>query len=155
MPVLPLVASTTVWPGFSAPDFSPASITARARRSFTDPRGLKASIFANRFTPGGASRLILTTGVLPIVSRIFEYPGNDRQHAGRENQPARAARGEPVREDRGLQSPRVGEGPPGPRSDRSWREIRGAEAGPDGGRGNERQHRHRPCDGVCREGLSA
>ena len=43
MPVLPLVASITVWPGFSAPDFSAASMTPSARRSFTEPSGLKAS----------------------------------------------------------------------------------------------------------------
>ena len=71
--MFPLVASMTVWPRFSAPDFSPASMTAMARRSLTEPSGLKASFLTNRFTPGGASRLTRTTGVLPIVSRIFEY----------------------------------------------------------------------------------
>ena len=71
MPVLPLVASMTVWPGFSSPDFSAASITPSARRSLTEPSGLKASILTNRFTPGGASRLIRTTGVLPTVSRML------------------------------------------------------------------------------------
>src|ERR1700739_2764634 len=73
IPVFPLVASMTVWPGLSSPDFSAASITPRANRSFTEPRGLKASIFTKRFTPCGARRLIRTTGVLPIVSRIFWY----------------------------------------------------------------------------------
>ena len=73
MPVLPLVASITVWPGFSFPVFSASSITPRARRSLTEPSGLKASILTNRFTPGGASLLILTTGVLPTVSRILAY----------------------------------------------------------------------------------
>ena len=71
MPVLPLVASMTVCPGLSSPDFSAASMTPSARRSLTEPSGLKASILTNRFTPGGASRLILTTGVLPTVSRIL------------------------------------------------------------------------------------
>src|ERR1700689_40459 len=73
IPVFPLVASTTVCPGLSSPDFSAASITPKADRSFTEPRGLKASIFTNRFTPCGAKRLIRTTGVLPIVSRMFWY----------------------------------------------------------------------------------
>ena len=72
IPVLPLVASTTVWPGFSVPAFSAASITPMARRSFTEPSGLKASILTKRFTSGGARRLIRTTGVLPIVSRMLE-----------------------------------------------------------------------------------
>ena len=71
MPVLPLVASITVWPGFSSPDFSAASMTPSASRSFTEPSGLKASILTNRFTPSGARRLIRTTGVLPTVSRMF------------------------------------------------------------------------------------
>ncbi len=71
IPVLPLVASITVCPGLSSPDFSAASITPSARRSLTEPSGLNASILTNRFTPGGASRLIRTTGVLPTVSRIL------------------------------------------------------------------------------------
>src|SRR5205085_4642581 len=70
MPVLPLVASITVWPGFSSPDFSAASITPNARRSFTEPSGLNASILTNRFTCAGASLLMRTTGVLPTVPRI-------------------------------------------------------------------------------------
>src|SRR4029079_9704429 len=73
MPVLPLVASITVWPGFSAPDFSAASMTPIARRSLTDPSGLKAAALAYRFTPAGARRLMRTTGVLPIVSRMLAY----------------------------------------------------------------------------------
>src|SRR5690349_3198366 len=73
MPVLPLVASTTVWPGLSAPDFSAASMTPRASRSLTDPSGLNASTLANRFTPVGPRRLMRTTGVRPTVSRMFWY----------------------------------------------------------------------------------
>jgi hypothetical protein len=45
MPVLPLVASTTVWPGFSAPLRSPVSMMLSAMRSFTDDAGLKNSAF--------------------------------------------------------------------------------------------------------------
>ena len=43
MPVLPLVASTTVWPGLRAPARSAASITLSASRSLTDDAGLKNS----------------------------------------------------------------------------------------------------------------
>ena len=42
---LAMVASMTVWPGFSAPERSASSMTARAMRSLTDPIGLKASTF--------------------------------------------------------------------------------------------------------------
>jgi hypothetical protein len=45
MPVLPLVASTTVWPGRSTPRRSASSITPSASRSFTEPIGFAASIF--------------------------------------------------------------------------------------------------------------
>src|SRR5512146_2635832 len=71
MPVLPEVASITVCPGLSSPDFSAASITPSARRSLTEPSGLNASILTNRLTPFGANLLIRTTGVRPIVSRIL------------------------------------------------------------------------------------
>src|SRR5436190_4151522 len=71
MPVLPEVASITVWPGLSSPDFSAASITPSARRSFTEPSGLNASILTNRFTCAGASLLMRTTGVLPTVPRML------------------------------------------------------------------------------------
>src|SRR3954447_4865581 len=71
IPVFPLVASTTVCPGFSFPVRSASSITPRASRSFTDPSGLNASTFTYRFTSGGASRLIRTTGVLPTVFVMF------------------------------------------------------------------------------------
>src|SRR5450755_5093214 len=73
IPVFPLVASTTVWPGLRSPDLSAASITPRAKRSFTEPSGLKASIFTKKFTPCGAKRLIRTTGVLPTVSTMLWY----------------------------------------------------------------------------------
>src|SRR5262249_49648590 len=58
-------------PGLSCPDCSAASMTPSARRSFTDPRGLKASILTKRLTLPGASLLIFTIGVLPTVSRIL------------------------------------------------------------------------------------
>src|SRR3954464_9114238 len=71
MPVLPLVASMTVCPGFSTPRCSASSITPSASRSLTEPSGLKASILTKRLTSGGASLPMRTTGVLPTVSRIF------------------------------------------------------------------------------------
>jgi hypothetical protein len=43
MPVLPLVASTTVWPGFSVPRRSASSMMLSASRSLTDAAGLKNS----------------------------------------------------------------------------------------------------------------
>ena len=45
MPVFPLVASTTVWPGFSAPLRSASSMMLTASRSFTEAAGLKNSAF--------------------------------------------------------------------------------------------------------------
>ena len=44
MPVLPLVASMTVWPGLSVPLRSASSMMPSASRSFTEPSGLNASI---------------------------------------------------------------------------------------------------------------
>ncbi len=43
MPVLPLVASTTVWPGLSAPLRSASSMMLTAKRSLTEAAGLKNS----------------------------------------------------------------------------------------------------------------
>ena len=83
---------------------------------------------------------------------ILETVGNTP--VVRINRLAPAAR-EPVRQDRGLQSARLGEGPPRARRDRGGGEIRRAQARPDRDRGDQRQHRHRPCDGLRREGLSA
>ena len=71
MPVLPEVASTTVWPGSSVPRRSASSMIAIARRSFTDDSGLKNSHFTYISTCAGASRLMRTTGVRPIVARML------------------------------------------------------------------------------------
>ena len=59
------------------------------------------------------------------------------------------------RQGRGVQSARLGQGPPGARRDRGGREVRRAEARPDGDRGDQRQHRHRPGHGLRGQGLSA
>src|SRR5437660_925313 len=48
-------------------------MTPIARRSFTDPSGLNASILTKMLTPAGARRLMRATGVLPIVSMMLEY----------------------------------------------------------------------------------
>ena len=53
MPVLPEVASTTVWPGLSAPRASASSMIAIARRSLTEERGLKNSHLTYIVMPGG------------------------------------------------------------------------------------------------------
>jgi len=45
MPVFPLVASTTVCPGFRSPRRSASSMMLIASRSFTDAAGLKNSAF--------------------------------------------------------------------------------------------------------------
>src|SRR3954464_6451668 len=72
MPVLPLVGSTIVPPGRSAPPASAASTMRTAIRSFTDPPGLRYSTLAStRGAPGPRSRvteLSRTSGVLPTRS---------------------------------------------------------------------------------------
>ncbi len=70
-PVLPEVGSTMVPPGFSAPERSPASISAGPIRSLTLPPGLKDSSLAASVAPRGENRASLTRGVLPSVSRMF------------------------------------------------------------------------------------
>ena len=71
MPVLPEVASTMVWPGLSRPRRSASSMMPIARRSFTEPPGLKYSTLTYIVTCFGASRLMRTTGVRPMVSRML------------------------------------------------------------------------------------
>jgi len=71
IPVLPEVASTTVWPRSIVPRRSASSMIAIARRSFTEDSGLKNSHFTYICAWAGARRLILTTGVRPIVARML------------------------------------------------------------------------------------
>ena len=73
VPVFPLVASTTVIPGFNFPLFSASSITANAKRSFTDDNGLKYSHLTYNSTPSGANLFIFTTGVSPIKEVMFSW----------------------------------------------------------------------------------
>src|SRR3954468_16387928 len=73
MPVLPLVGSTIVPPGFSRPASSAASTMRTAMRSLTEPPGLTNSTFASTSGASGPrSRVTLlsrTSGVPPIRSR--------------------------------------------------------------------------------------
>src|SRR5690606_40681743 len=82
-PVLPLVPSMIVPPGFSSPFRSASSIIATPIRSLTEPPGLKNSTFASS-VPGRSapSRCRRTSGVLPMVSRM-ESDHMGRQAGGR------------------------------------------------------------------------
>ena len=73
MPVLPEVASTTVWPGLSVPRASASRTIASASRSLTEPPGLNDSTFAYSATCAGASRCKRTMGVWPMVSRMLSW----------------------------------------------------------------------------------
>ena len=69
MPVLPLVGSTIVPPGFSSPDASAASIMRSAIRSFTEPPGFMYSTFASTCASMPcATECRRTSGVLPMSS---------------------------------------------------------------------------------------
>src|SRR3954462_8337647 len=72
MPVLPLVGSTIVPPGLSAPLASAASTMRTAIRSFTDPPGLRYSSLASTSGASGPSSRVTevsrTSGVLPTRS---------------------------------------------------------------------------------------
>src|SRR5690348_8481840 len=72
MPVLPDVPSTIVPPGLIFPCFSAASSIVMPIRSFTLPPGFIYSSFASTVarTPR-TTRLSLTSGVLPMTSRMF------------------------------------------------------------------------------------
>src|SRR5438477_2371918 len=86
MPVLPLVASTTVPPGPSRPRRSASSTMFRATRSFIDPPGFRYS-HLTKISAGTwrASFCSLTIGVPPIASRmLFLAPVmSDRLYLGR------------------------------------------------------------------------
>ena len=60
-----------------------------------------------------------------------------------------------LRQGRVLQPGRLGQGPAGAQHHRGGRARRHAEARPDRGRGDQRQHRHRARHGLRRQGLSA
>src|SRR3954452_15161766 len=73
MPVLPLVASTTVVrPGSIRPSRSAASIIATPIRSLTDPPGLNiSSLPKTTAPPSGARRASWTIGVRPTWSAML------------------------------------------------------------------------------------
>src|SRR3954447_13748868 len=69
MPVLPLVGSRIVAPGWSFPSFSAASIIEMAARSLIEPVGLWSSSLAHSRTSAvGDSDGSPTSGVLPSES---------------------------------------------------------------------------------------
>jgi EAL domain-containing protein (putative c-di-GMP-specific phosphodiesterase class I) len=67
MPVLPLVASITVWPGFSSPDLSPASIT--------DPDWWSTLGALLRANPGVAERLIVEITETVAIQDVDDIRG--------------------------------------------------------------------------------
>ena len=70
MPVLPLVGSTIVAPGFRTPRRSASSTIETAMRSLTLPPGLSDSTLAATIAPPGfGSRFSRTIGVRPTSSR--------------------------------------------------------------------------------------
>ncbi len=70
--MLPLVGSTMVPPGWSAPEASAASIMRVAMRSFTEPPGLRYSTFASTVGASGPRWAVTefnrTRGVFPMSS---------------------------------------------------------------------------------------
>ena len=73
MPVLPLVGSTMVEPGFSTPWTSRASIIETPMRSFTEAMGLKNSSLASTSALGfraAVRRGSRISGVSPMVSMM-------------------------------------------------------------------------------------
>ena len=73
----------------------------------------------------------------------------------RPHQPPRAGRRADLRQGGVLQPGRLGQGPAGAQHHRGGRARRRPQARPDRGRGDQRQHRHRPRHGLRRQGLSA
>jgi hypothetical protein len=71
-PVLPLVGSTIVPPGFSHPLRSASSIIRIPMRSFTEPPGLSiSSLAATGVRTPSVTRLSRTRGVCPSASMTF------------------------------------------------------------------------------------
>ena len=74
MPVLPLVGSIRVAPGFSMPCFSASSIMLEHIRSLTLPPGFRDSSLANMTASNPwVSLLSRIRGVLPIVSNTLFF----------------------------------------------------------------------------------
>src|SRR5678815_2438836 len=74
IPVLPLVGSTMVPPGFSRPSCSAFSIMLSPIRSFTLPPGLKdSSLTSVSAHPSFGMRFRRTIGVLPISWQMLSH----------------------------------------------------------------------------------
>ena len=86
---------------------------------------------------------------------VRQHSGHGRRHAGDPHQQSRTGPCDDLRQGRVLQSGRLGEGPAGAQHHRGGRAQRRAEARPDRGRGDQRQHRHWACHGLRAKGLSA
>ena len=71
MPVLPLVGSMMVPPGFSLPLRSASSTIDSAMRSLIEPPGLERSDLIQTSALSPNSRLMRMCGVLPMVSRML------------------------------------------------------------------------------------
>src|SRR3546814_10867937 len=74
MPVLPLVASITVCPGRSVPRRSASSMMPRARRSFTEPIGLKASSRSEEHTSELQSLMRISYAVFCLKKKNTTKP---------------------------------------------------------------------------------
>ena len=144
------------------------------------PRGQPAILLKHRRAIAGALRTLpLSPGrdrfaALHSEGKSHERPEGQRRNASphrgtrpalrqhcrhrggyplRPDQPPRAGRRHHLRQVRVLQSGRFGQGPPRAQHHRGGRTRRHAEARPDRGRGDQRQHRHRPRHGLRRQGL--
>src|SRR5215469_4085174 len=73
MPVLPLVESRRIFPGFSLPECRASRMMLAAARSFTDPPGLHHSALPRSSTPGRArlTRSRRSSGVFPTRSKAY------------------------------------------------------------------------------------
>ena len=94
---------------------------------------------------------------LPVrpYGQIRQHSRDGRQYPGGQGRQARARRHRPLRQDRGVQPTRLGQGPPRARRDRGRRAAGDPQAGPDRHRGHERQYGHRPRHGLRAEGVPA
>src|SRR3954471_11396779 len=99
MPVLPLVGSRMVAPGFRDPSFSAASIILIAARSLIDPVGLWSSSLAHSRTSGVGDRFGSPTSGVPPSESIRDEKRAIRVLPGRDGV-GRAERGSAAARDR-------------------------------------------------------
>ena len=84
---------------------------------------------------------------------LRQHPRHRRRHAGHPGQQSRSRPRHDLRQGGVLQSRGFGQGPAGAQHHRGGRAQRLAQARPDRGRGDQRQHRHRARHGLRPEGL--